>query len=529
MTLLDRLRAGDPLATARATLAGAALLVVGGAAAMVVVHPLIVLAAAAALGVAPLVLRDIRRAFLAVVAVIMLLPFAAIPLGVGFNPTFLDLALGVLYLIWLMRIVTREQVPARRPPLALGVALFAGLMVAALLAGLGHGTPTRNQLRVFGEMVLGAGLFFVAGDLITGRDGLRWVFRALVGLGCASAAVGLGLYVLPDAWQMELLSLLRVVDYPSGPGVLRYLNDDPTRLQRATGTSIDPNSFGGTLAVIAALLLPQALDRAPSVPRRLAVAMAVVVIAALVATVSRGSLVGLAAAVGVIGLLRDRRLLATGLVAGLGLIALAAVVPWTAAYVEHFTAGLLTEDRATQMRLGEYKDAMRLIERYPLFGVGFGDPGDVDLYRGVSSLYFIVAETMGLVGLGAFAALMAAALGRLFVAWRRAAGTAGEPGDVRPILLGCLAALTAALVSGLFDHYFFTYAHAFALLWLVIALGMRGAALAAPPPASRLAPRGGPPPRAGEDVHSEVHHVQTVHPPPLRRGGSAREAPPGRG
>jgi len=469
MTLLDRLRAGDPRPARYAILGGALALVLVGAAAIAFVHPLVALAGVVAIGVAPFVLRDIDRAFLAVVAVIMLLPFAAIPLGVGFNPTFLDLALGVLYLIWLMRLVTREETRIHRPPLSAGVLLFMGLLVAAFLAGLAHGMPTRNQMRVFAELLLGAGLFFVVGNLIEDWKGLRRVFLAIVGLGFASAAIGLGLYLLPDRWQMELLSLLRVLDYPSGAGVLRYLNDDPSRLQRATGTSIDPNSFGGMLAMVTALLLPQVISRAPIIPRRPALAMLGVMLATLLATVSRGSLVGFAAGMVVIGLLRDRRLLAAGIAVGVGLLALAYVMPWTAAYVEHFSAGLLNQDRATQMRMGEYRDALDLIQRYPVFGVGFGDPGDIDLYRGVSSLYLIVAETMGLVGLGAFLLLLAAVLVRLAWAWRGMTEAEG----VRAVVLGCLAGLSTVLVSGAFDHYYFTYPHAFALLWLVIGLGMR--------------------------------------------------------
>jgi hypothetical protein len=48
-----------------------------------------------------------------------------------------------------------------------------------------------------------------------------------------------------------------------------------------------------------------------------------------------------------------------------------------------------------------------------------------------------------------------------------------EAEGVRAVVLGCLAGLTTVLVSGAFDHYYFTYPHAFALLWLVIGLGMR--------------------------------------------------------
>jgi polysaccharide biosynthesis protein PslJ len=469
---VDRLRAGDPIAARRAVSAGAVVVVLIGSAIAAFVHPLVGVAAVVAVGVAPLVLRDIDLAFLAVVGVITLLPFAALPLGIGFNPTLLDLALGVLYLIWIVRLATREQVSLRLPPLSAPVIAFAGLMLVAFLAGTAHGMPAKNTVRTFGELVLGAGLFVVVGNLVTDRPSLRRVFRALVGLGTIAAGVGLALYLLPDAWQVRLLSTLHVVDYPAGLGVLRFINDDPSRLQRATGTAIDPNSFGGLLAVVAALLAPQVISRAPLVARRTALVMLAVVCAALLATVSRGSLLGFGVAMGVIGLARDRRVLVAVAVAGVALLLLAQVLPWTSAYVAHFTQGLRIEDRATQMRAGEYKDAFRLIARYPVFGVGFGSPRDVDLYRGVSSLYLIIAETMGLVGLGAFLVASGALGARLTLAWRRMAHD-----DLRAVVLGCLAALAAALTSGVFDHYFFTYPHAFALLWLVAGLGMSAVAL----------------------------------------------------
>jgi hypothetical protein len=321
--------------------------------------------------------------------------------------------------------------------------------------------------------VLGAGLFFVIANLIEDRASLKRIFQALVGLGFIAALIGLGLYILPDALEMRILSALRVVNYPEGPGVLRYLNDDPSRLQRAVGTSIDPNSFGGMLAAMTALILPQALSRKPLISRRWTIVMSSVMVLALLATVSRGSMLGLAAALGVIGLFRDRRMLALAMVAGFGLIAVAQVLPWTSAYVDHFSDGLRMEDRASVMRLGEYKDAFTLIQRYPALGVGFGSPSNVDLYRGVSSLYLIIAETMGLLGLGAFLLLMAGACLHILLGWHRA-----PPDGMRAVLLGCIAAIAAAMTSGLFDHYFFTYPHAFALLWLIVGLAMRTVALA---------------------------------------------------
>ena len=119
---------------------------------------------------------------------------------------------------------------------------------------------------------------------------------------------------------------------------------------------------------------------------------------ALYLTYSRGSLVGLAAGLLLVGLLRYRRLLLVGL-AGAALLLL---LPQAQAYVAHFIEGVQLQDRATLMRLGEYKDALALIGRYPWFGVGFTGSPDADLYVGVSNLYLLMAEEMGAVGVGIF-------------------------------------------------------------------------------------------------------------------------------
>ncbi len=479
MKALARPRAGESFAAGRAVLLLSAAWVVLCAAVAVFAGPQMGIPLAVAGLAAPALVASVDLLMAALVGVIALLPFGALPLGLGFNPTFLDLTLLALYGVTAARLALRQLPAQLRLPNRWPVVVFLGLLVAALLAGFGQGLPAKNQLRTFGELVLAAGVFFLVDLLLPDRPRLRRVYWLLVASGAISAALGLGLYLLPDNLQIRLLSLLRSVGYPSGPAVLRYLNDDPARLQRATGTAIDPNSFGGLLALLLALLLPQLLSHRPMVPRWLSWGMAALIAAAVVATVSRGSLLGVLAAVVVVGLMRQRRALAAGLALGaVGLVG-ARLVGWTASYVEHFAAGIAIADRATQMRMGEYRDALTLIQRYPWFGVGFGDPRDVDLYRGVSSLYLIVAESMGLVGLTALLILFAAVVWRAAAAWRRA-----PDGELADMLLGCLAALAVVLVSGAFDHYFFTYPHAFALLWLLIGLAMALVRLVDSPPAN---------------------------------------------
>ena len=57
---------------------------------------------------------------------------------------------------------------------------------------------------------------------------------------------------------------LRPVGYPT-TRVLRFVEDGPALGQeRAIGTSVDPNSFGGLLVVLVALTLTQLLAAAPA-------------------------------------------------------------------------------------------------------------------------------------------------------------------------------------------------------------------------------------------------------------------------
>ena len=95
-------------------------LIAGGAfaAAMLVAvaGPVYGAAAAIALVAGVLMLRDVRWGFLAIFAVIAFIPFATLPFKIGFTPTFLNLALLVVYFVWIMRIATRRDRELRRQP-----------------------------------------------------------------------------------------------------------------------------------------------------------------------------------------------------------------------------------------------------------------------------------------------------------------------------------------------------------------------------------------------------------------------------
>jgi O-antigen ligase len=195
----------------------------------------------------------------------------------------------------------------------------------------------------------------------------------------------------------------------------------------------------------------------------------------MVLTFSRGSMFGLGCALALLAVIRYRRLLPVLACAGLLIL----LLPQTREYVLHFAEGLQWQDLASQMRLGEYKDALILIGRYPWIGVGFIGTPDIDIYLGVSSLYLLIAEEMGLVGLGAFMAIMVVFFRYTWRGWK---GMDRDPRS-EAILLGFQAAVVGGLVGGILDHYLFSFPHAVALFWLYIGLAVV---------AARLAEEGGP-------------------------------------
>jgi len=191
---------------------------------------------------------------------------------------------------------------------------------------------------------------------------------------------------------------------------------------------------------------------------------------ALLLSFSRGSFVGVGVALVALGLARYRKLLVIIVVA----LALVLILPQTQSYVTHFFDGLqvlndsAASDLSTQMRVGEYSDALILIQRYPILGVGFTGAPDIDIYLKAASLYLMITSQMGLVGLAAFLIVMATLFGS---AWRIRKLVPAQP-DLEPIWWGFHTALFAALVGGVFDHYYFNldFHHMVTLFWLCLGL-----------------------------------------------------------
>jgi hypothetical protein len=418
-----------------------------------------------ALLAAVVVMREIEFGFWAIVIVVCLMPFATIPIDIGVTPTLLDLAMAATVGIWLLRLVTGRRRTVVTAPVTLPLVIFMVLALFAFIFGLSNGPLTPNLVRHFAELLLSLGFVLVIIDYFTQWDRLERITRVIIMAGAGSAAVAIFLWLLPDLAANDILNALQRVGYPGG-FVIRYIEENPELSERAIGTSVDPNALGGLLLMIGALGAPQLLTRRPVLPRAWILIAQGLIFVAVILTFSRGALVGLAAGLGFVALARYRRLIPYLLAGGI----LFLILPVTQGYLERFVEGIQGQDLATQMRFGEYRDALALIARYPLFGVGFAGSPDIDLYLGVANVYLTIGQQMGVLGLAAFGAVLAAVFGYAF--FNRAYFKGNERLD--PIWLGLHAALVGGLVVGIFDHYLFNidFHHAVTIFWLLLGLAV---------------------------------------------------------
>ncbi len=440
------------------------LLAVGG--------PIIAIGAVVGAGVGLYILTDLMAALYVTVAVVGLLPFGTLPVKIALVPTFIDVAMGSFLLVYIFQWMTGRRSGFRLVPAQALILVFIGFTLFSFVAGLSSAPPTTSTLRKFVELILSMSLAIILVDVARDEATLRRIALVLIVVSATQALVGMGLYFLNESTAERLLNALGRFGYPTG-GVIRYIEDNPDLAERAIGTWVDPNAYGGFLLMTGVMAASQIVAEQPVTGSRwLAVLLFLPIAGTLALTISRGAMIAFGAVAIVVGVLRYRWILWL-LVVGL-IVAL--ILPFTQAFIDHFIAGITAQDLSTQMRLGEYKDALILIGRYPLIGVGFTGTPDRDIYLGVSMLYLKVANSTGLIGLALFLLVIAETFRYGLWRWSRLIASP----RLFNVWLGFAAGLLGAMVSGIFDHYYFNidFHGAVTMFWLFVGLSLAGARLA---------------------------------------------------
>jgi hypothetical protein len=397
-----------------------------------------------------------------------LLPFGTIPVKLGLTFTFLEAALLVLFVIWLLRLVVSNRLQAAEglvsSPFDWAILLFIGLSVFCYILNWQTASST-DLIHSYAKLLLAILQFFAVINIVRTQVALDTLVTVLMLAGSAAGYLGAVLTRLPRDLQFSLLAKLSIVGYPTDDRVLRYVEDDPLKPQRATGTSIDPNSFGGLLVLVVALLVTQLVSVKPLLPRWLLSLMLLGPLFSLYLTYSRGSQLGAIAVIGFVALLKYRKIFLYALPF---LLAGAVWLPSTFLGAR-LAAGFALEDQATVLRLAEYRNALDVIGNHPWFGVGFGSIATLNLTVPVSMIYLTIAERMGLIGLVLFLLLMF-----LFLSYSLNRLGKLKVDRQQANLLGLTGGVVGALAVGLLDHYFFNgeFSHMATLLWLFMGLAV---------------------------------------------------------
>lgn len=456
-----------------AILIGLSLGVIGGLVGLLVAvaDPIIAFGVVLGLLAGLYVLSNVTAALYGVIAVMALLPFGTFPVKIGITPTLLDLAMGAFLMVYVAQWMTGRRQRLQLTPVHALIGVYVMWLLLSFALGLRYAMPTSATLRQFAETLLSISMTFFLVDLLRDPQALRRLVLVVMVAAGTQALVAIVLYLMPDGVaERTLLRLIRI-GYPNG-GVIRYVENNPDLAERAIGTWVDPNALGGLLTVSAAMIAPQVFARKPVLRWRwLAFAVLGAVVLALILTFSRASMLAFAVGALFIAIIRYRRFLPLIVAGGLLLL----LLPQTQAYITRFGEAFAGADLATQMRIGEYTDSLRLIQRYPIFGVGFTGTPEIDIYTDVANMYLIMANQIGLVGVAIYLIMMGGVFAYGVHAWQHA--------KRNPLLdsihLGYHAALLTGMANGMADLYFFRldFQASITLFWLLVALALSSSRL----------------------------------------------------
>lgn len=371
-----------------------------------------------------------------------------------------DLLVPIIIFVWLgFALGIRKKLEL--PPLTNFILLFALVALVSLINGkrfLGLGEFVVSAL-YWARWVVYAGIYFVVWDLarsIKGLKGIKEISNLLILSGVVLALAGfVQLMILPDFTKLD-----------------SSLGWDPHR-NRLTSTFFDPNFAGAYLVLTLVLILSRALYdevvKGINGLKNLFLGISgVVVFVALILTFSRSAWLMFAASMGVMGILKSKKLL---IVAFLAFFAAYLLVP----RVQTRVAGGVDPDDSASARIVSWKDTLEIVGDNPLIGVGFNsfryaqarydffgfrDPLGGRAGAGSDSSLLLVLATAGVLGLIAYLLLGFKALWPLWLKWDN------------PVSLAALAGFAGLFAESNFVNSLF---YPWIMIWMWAVLALAGA------------------------------------------------------
>ena len=158
-------------------------------------------------------LSDVEIGYAALVGVIALLPFGVLPVPFSPKPTFLDLAVLLLFGIWAIQLATRQHRDFIGGSLGVWVLVFFAITIGAFVAGLSHSALDQTIARRFVEILLSILMYFLIVNTVRDGERLKRLTRLIILGGAAAALAAIVLYALPDETSTSILLSLQRVGY----------------------------------------------------------------------------------------------------------------------------------------------------------------------------------------------------------------------------------------------------------------------------------------------------------------------------
>lgn len=388
------------------------------------------------------------------------IPYTTVQVGIRTTISEAVLALTWVALLW-QAFIGRTRGLLRWHPVErtlLWLMLFSTLpFIVGMLTISAEGNGPVNWVRWLMNLSL---LFLVPLLLRSERDRDQLVVALLLG-NLAMLCLSVFMF-LKDRNAMTMIPILTDLKY-AHPEAVRDIFS--ANYQRMASPWVHPNLTGGILALFIPLALLYGWTR-KGWRRWLGLSVAVLGCAGLLFSISRGAIVSLAL---VLLWLTYKRTPYSGRILGLGIAFAAALVMFYPPLQERLLTMFSTSNASTEIRFLEYEMFPEAMARYPL-GIGFkvDPPVPGSGLVGISNLWLNFIYKIGIPGMLLFIAVT--------VLWWREVRPLGAVRRIdadNAIWLGSLAGVLAAILTGIFDHYYsFTYV-IIALFWLLMGLSLQ--------------------------------------------------------
>lgn len=388
-----------------------------------------------------------------------LIPYTTVQLGIRITLSEAMLALTWVGVFWRLSLGDWKWQWGKTEQRMLHLMLFSAIpFVVGQLVIHAEGNGIVNWVRWLMNLSL---LFLTPMMMKTEESRDRLIVMLLLGT-LAMLLLSIG-YFIKDRDANTFIPVLEKLKYAHPEAVKDIFS---ANFSRMASPWVHPNLTGGVLVLFIPLAFYYGITRTRW-RKWLGLSVAILGAAGLMFSISRGAIVSLALVMMWLAWLRAPH---AGRIMLTGTILVGAAVMFYPPLHDRLSTMFSAKNASTEVRMDEYKHFPQAVARYPL-GIGFKvDPPPDDDLLGISNLWLNCIYKIGVAGM------------LLFIAVTNAWWAEVKPrakikalDHEQAIWLGSSAGLVAALLTGLFDHYYSFTMVLIALFWMMMAISLHSA------------------------------------------------------